>query len=128
MYKVDIDTGGTMTDALVSGEGHVASLKVETTPHDVTIAFVDILQAATAELGFDSLRSFLDEVEVIRWSSTITSSVLAQRVGPKLGLLVTRGHETDLYDAVAASTVVGTLFRQTTSPASRPTPASSRYG
>ena len=110
MYKVDIDTGGTMTDALVSGEGRVASLKVETTPHDVTIAFVDILHSAGEELGFDSLRSFLDEVEVIRWSSTITSNVLAQRVGPKLGLLVTRGHETDLYDADAAGTVVGTLI------------------
>lgn len=110
MYKVDIDTGGTMTDALVSGEGRVASLKVETTPHDLTIAFVDILEAAAEEFGFDSLRSFLDEVEVIRWSSTITSNVLAQRVGPKLGLLVTRGHEQDLYDAEAASTVVGTLI------------------
>ncbi|GAB3345148.1 hydantoinase/oxoprolinase family protein [Modestobacter lapidis] len=109
MYKVDIDTGGTMTDALVSGEGRVASLKVETTPHDVTIAFVSILEAATSELGFDSLRSFLEHVEVIRWSSTITSNVLAQRVGPKLGLLVTAGHETDLYDAAAASTVIGTL-------------------
>ena len=110
MYKVDIDTGGTMTDALVSGEGRVASLKVETTPHDVTIAFVDILEAAREELGFPSLRAFLDEVEVIRWSSTITSNVLAQRIGPKLGLLVTAGHETDLYDADAAGTVVGTLI------------------
>lgn len=110
MYKVDIDTGGTMTDALISGEGRVASLKVETTPHDVTIAFVSILEAATEELGFDSLRSFLNEVEVIRWSSTITSNVLAQRVGPKLGLLVTRGHEEDLYDADAARTVIGTLI------------------
>ncbi|MFL6132394.1 MAG: hydantoinase/oxoprolinase family protein [Nocardioidaceae bacterium] len=109
MYNVDIDTGGTMTDGLVSGEGKVVSLKVETTPHDVTIAFVDILEAARDDLGFDSLRAFLKEVEVIRWSSTITSNVLAQRVGPKLGLLVTKGHEHDLYDAAAAGTVIGSL-------------------
>ena len=109
MYNVDIDTGGTMTDGLVSGEGKVVSLKVETTPHDVTIAFVDILEAARDELGFDSLRAFLKEVEVIRWSSTITSNVLALRVGPKLGLLVTKGHEHDLYDAAAAGTVIGSL-------------------
>ena len=43
MYNIDIDTGGTMTDGLVSGEGTVLSLKVETTPHDVTIAFLDII-------------------------------------------------------------------------------------
>jgi len=109
MYNIDIDTGGTMTDGLVSGEGKLVSLKVETTPHDVTIAFVDILDAARAELGFDDLRALLGQVEVIRWSSTITSNVLAQRVGPKLGLLVTAGHEADLYDDEAARTVVGSL-------------------
>lgn len=110
MYNVDIDTGGTMTDGLVSGEGRVAALKVETTPHDVTIAFVNILEAAKDELGFEDLRAFLKEVEVIRWSSTITSNVLAQRVGPKLGLLVSKGHEQDLYDADAAATVIGSLI------------------
>lgn len=114
MFTIDIDTGGTMTDGLVSGSGadgppQVVSLKVETTPHDVTIAFLDVLEAARAELGFTDLRTFLSEVEVIRWSSTITSNVLAQRVGPKLGLLVTAGHEADLYDATAAPTVLGTL-------------------
>jgi acetophenone carboxylase len=88
----------------------VVSLKVETTPHDVTIAFLDVLEAARAALGFADLRSMLAQVEVIRWSSTITSNVLAQRVGPKLGLLVTAGHEADLYDADAAPTVLGTLI------------------
>jgi N-methylhydantoinase A/oxoprolinase/acetone carboxylase beta subunit len=114
VFTIDIDTGGTMTDGLVSGSAddgppQVVSLKVETTPHDVTIAFLDVLEAARAELGFGDLRSLLSEVEVIRWSSTITSNVLAQRVGPKLGLLVTAGHEADLYDATAAPTVIGTL-------------------
>lgn len=114
MFTIDIDTGGTMTDGLVSGSGadgppQVVSLKVETTPHDVTIAFLDVLEAARAELGFADLRSLLSQVEVIRWSSTITSNVLAQRVGPKLGLLVSAGHEDDLYDPAAAPTVLGTL-------------------
>jgi N-methylhydantoinase A/oxoprolinase/acetone carboxylase beta subunit len=109
VYNIDIDTGGTMTDGLVSGEGTVLSLKVETTPHDVTIAFVDILEAARDRLGFPDLRKLLEEVEHIRWSSTITSNVLAQRVGPKLGLLVTTGHEADLYDEQTARTVIGTL-------------------
>lgn len=110
MFNIDIDTGGTMTDGLVSGSGQVLSLKVETTPHDVTIAFVDILEAARAALDFPDLRSLLAEVEVIRWSSTITSNVLAQRVGPKLGLLVSAGHEEDLYDASAAETVLGSII------------------
>lgn len=110
MFNIDIDTGGTMTDGLVSGNGQVLSLKVETTPHDVTIAFVDILEAARHALDFPDLRSLLAEVEVIRWSSTITSNVLAQRVGPKLGLLVSAGHEQDLYDASAAQTILGSII------------------
>ncbi|MFI1034451.1 hydantoinase/oxoprolinase N-terminal domain-containing protein [Streptomyces sp. NPDC020951] len=109
MFNIDIDTGGTMTDGLVSGNGRVLSLKVETAPHDVTVAFLDILEAARARLGLPDLHTLLSQVEVIRWSSTITSNVLAQRVGPKLGLLVTRGHEADLYDSSAAQTVIGTL-------------------
>jgi hypothetical protein len=109
LYNIDIDTGGTMTDGLVSGEGQVISLKVETTPHDVTIAFVDILEAARSALGLADLRTLLAQVEVIRWSSTITSNVLAQRVGPQLGLLVTAGQESSLYDPAAAATVVGSL-------------------
>ncbi len=109
MLNIDIDTGGTMTDGLVSGDGQVISLKVETTPHDVTIAFVDILDAAKDALGLADLRTLLEQVEVVRWSSTITSNVLAQRVGPQIGLLVSAGHEADLYDEDAAATVLGSL-------------------
>lgn len=109
MYTIDIDTGGTMTDGLVSGDGTVLALKIETTPHDVTVSFLDVLRAAQEALDFDDLRSLLDEVAVIRWSSTITSNVLAERTGPKLGLLVTDGHADDLYDPEAAAAVVGTL-------------------
>ena len=44
VYNVDIDTGGTMTDGLVSGP-ETFSVKVETTPHDLTISFLGVLQA-----------------------------------------------------------------------------------
>lgn len=117
MLNIDIDTGGTMTDGLVSGDvprtgiGTVFSVKVETTPHDVTIAFLDVLEAARQRVGAASLRDLLDDVALIRWSSTITSNVLAQKTGPKLGLLVSAGHEDDLYTSPEdAVTVVGPLI------------------
>ncbi len=34
---------------------------------------------------------------LIRWSATIASNVLAEHKGPRLGLLVSAGHERDLY-------------------------------
>ena len=117
MLNIDIDTGGTMTDGLVSGDAPasgfrgVFSVKVETTPHDVTLSFLEILEAVRGRIGAASLRDLLDQVALIRWSSTITSNVLAQKSGPRLGLLVSAGHEDDLYTSPEeAATVVGPLI------------------
>ena len=117
MLNIDIDTGGTMTDGLVSGDAPssgfrgVFSVKVETTPHDVTLSFLDVLEAVRRRIEAASLRDLLDQVALIRWSSTITSNVLAQKSGPKLGLLVSAGHEDDLYTSPEeAATVVGPLI------------------
>lgn len=114
MYSVDVDTGGTMTDALVSGGATPLAVKVETTPHDVTVCFLAILKEAAAALSFPSLTAFLDEVDYIRWSSTLTSNVLAQRTGSKLGLLVSAGREADLYDPdpSTAEAVFGSLIKR----------------
>lgn len=97
MYSVDVDTGGTMTDALVTGGEQPLVVKVETTPHDITVSFMACLESAASMLGFESIAAFLDKVELLRWSSTVTSNVLAQRAGPKLGLIVSQGHEADIY-------------------------------
>lgn len=94
MYGVDIDTGG----------GTPVLIKVESTPHDVTVSFMQSLEAAAKVLEFADLTSFLDHVQLIRWCSTLTSNVLAQRTGPKLGLLVSSGPETDLYASDPAHT------------------------
>lgn len=104
MYNVDIDTGGTMTDTLVTGGPQPLLIKVESTPHDVTVSFVQSLEAAANAAGAASLGEFLEQVALIRWSSTITSNVLAQRAGPKLGLIVSAGHEADLYATDPADT------------------------
>jgi N-methylhydantoinase A/oxoprolinase/acetone carboxylase beta subunit len=116
MLTIDIDTGGTMTDALVTDGARRHSIKVDTTPHDFTVAFQACLREAASLYGTDSLEDFLARVSLIRWSSTITTNVLAERRGAKLGLLVSQGHEEDLYgegrsaildELVAADAVIG---------------------
>ncbi|MCB1746722.1 MAG: hydantoinase/oxoprolinase family protein [Gammaproteobacteria bacterium] len=113
MYCVDVDTGGTMTDTLVSGGAAPVLIKVESTPHDVTVSFMQSLERAAEALGFKGLGAFLDEVRLIRWSSTITSNVLAERKGPRLGLVVSPGHADDLYagDPADTATVMPSLIR-----------------
>jgi N-methylhydantoinase A len=97
MYTIDIDIGGTLTDGLFSDGERVWVAKVDTTPHDFTVCFLDCLQEGVVLTGHTDLTEFLEHVEVIRWSSTIATNVLAEGKGPRLGLLVSPGHEADLY-------------------------------
>lgn len=111
MLTVDIDTGGTMTDCLVSGDGKQYFVKVDTTPHDFTVSFRNCLADAAAALGFADVSSFLAQVSLIRWSSTITTNVIAERRGAKVGLIVSEGHREDLY-GTSRSPVVDELINQ----------------
>jgi N-methylhydantoinase A len=107
-YTVDIDIGGTLTDGLFSDGERMWMAKVDTTPHDFTVCFFDALREGAELTGHADLADFLEEVAVIRWSSTIATNVLAEKKGPRLGLLVSPGHEDDLYGA-GESPAVGHL-------------------
>ena len=109
MLTVDIDVGGTLTDGLFSDGEKVACVKVDTTPHDLTVCLLDCLTQCAGQFGFADLAGFLEKVELIRWSTTITSNVLAELRGPRIGLLVSRGHEKDLYGEESQSSVLGRL-------------------
>jgi len=108
MFTVDIDTGGTMTDALVSDGTARHAFKVDTTPHDYTVSFLACLQEAAKAMRFPSVEAFLRKVRLIRWSSTITTNVLAERRGSKVGLFVSKGQEEALYGK-GRSPIVGEL-------------------
>ncbi len=108
MFTVDIDTGGTMTDALVSDGAARHAFKVDTTPHDYTVSFLACLQEAAKAMQFPNVEAFLKKVSLIRWSSTITTNVLAERRGSKVGLFVSKGQEDALYGK-GRSPIVGEL-------------------
>jgi acetophenone carboxylase len=110
MWTVDIDVGGTLTDGLFTKGASLFCVKVDTTPHDLTVCLLDCLTQAGAKLDFPDLPAFLENVELIRWSTTITSNVLAERRGPRVGLLVSRGHEQDLYGSEPQSPILGRLL------------------
>lgn len=109
MYAVSIDAGGTMTDAIVSGNGELITLKIDSTPHDLTVSLLDCLSEAGDRLGYSRLSDFLSDVDLIRWSSTVTSNVLGELNGAKVGIFVAEGAESSLYGA-GASPAVGTLI------------------
>jgi N-methylhydantoinase A/oxoprolinase/acetone carboxylase beta subunit len=113
VWTVDIDVGGTLTDGVFSDGESVVCVKVDTTPHDLTVCLFDCLGQGATKLGFSDTGRFLEEVELIRWSTTITSNVLAALAGPRIGLLVSLGHEKDLYGKEARSIVLNRLLSET---------------
>lgn len=109
-YTVDIDIGGTLTDGLFSDGEQMWIAKTDTTPHDFTVCFFDALREGAELTRHADLAGFLAEVAVIRWSSTIATNVLAEEKGPRIGLLLSPGHENDLYGE-GESPAVGHLVK-----------------
>lgn len=89
---IDIDTGGTFTDGFFVKDGEVATVKVSTTPHDLTVCFQECIKAGAARLGLET-NKLLYRTDIVRFSNTIGTNTIIQRNGSKIGLLVSSGQE-----------------------------------
>ncbi len=89
---IDIDTGGTFTDGFFVKDGEVATVKVSTTPHDLTVCFQECIKAGAVRLGLETGK-LLYQTDIVRFSNTIGTNTIIQRNGSKIGLLVTSGME-----------------------------------
>ena len=104
MYTIDIDIGGTFTDGFFTdGELHRTS-KVLTTPHDITEGLLNCIAAGGEEFGVN-LEEFLLRATIARVSTTVGTNLIVQKSGPRLGLIVTKGNEKNLYGSGAAAVV-----------------------
>ncbi len=89
---IDVDTGGTFTDAFVLLDGKVVYTKSPTTPNRLSEGIMKALEAAADELGV-SIDELLQNMETFRFSTTYATNALIQKIGPKLGLITTIGFE-----------------------------------
>ncbi len=90
--SIDIDVGGTFTDLVLALEGKHTICKCPTTPHDLSIGFLNSIEAAGDKIGL-SVEELLPKIDIIRYSTTVALNRLLQRQGPRIGLLMTEGHE-----------------------------------
>ena len=95
-YTLSIDTGGTFTDGFVSDAERSAQVKVDTTPHDLTVGFQACVEAAAEAVGED-LPSFLSSLKTFHFSSTIATNTIVERRGARVGLIVSAGAADTLY-------------------------------
>jgi N-methylhydantoinase A/acetophenone carboxylase len=90
---IDIDVGGTFTDLVLTWDDRRIVAKAPTTPYDLSVGFLDVLNAGAGLLGEGALQEILPQVEIVRYSTTVAMNRLIERKGPKLGLITTEGHE-----------------------------------
>lgn len=91
-FTIDIDTGGTFTDGIVVNGQDARTVKVPTTPHDLTLCFAECIRAGAEAFG-RPVEDLLAGTEIVRFCNTIGTNTIIQRDGAKIGLLVTAGHE-----------------------------------
>lgn len=96
-FTIDIDTGGTFTDGFFTYGEKFETVKVDTTPHDLTVCFNNCINEGAKRFGFENTDEFLRQTKMIRLSTTVGTNSLIQKSGPKLGLIVTKGYEETLY-------------------------------
>ncbi|OGO42940.1 MAG: hypothetical protein A2Z05_02170 [Chloroflexi bacterium RBG_16_60_22] len=91
-FRVGIDVGGTFTDAIaVDDKGFTQTGKAPTTPRDLTVGTMNVIDILAGRNNLDR-RQFLSKVSTIVHGTTTGTNIIATRVGPKMGLLCTRGH------------------------------------
>jgi N-methylhydantoinase A/oxoprolinase/acetone carboxylase beta subunit len=111
-FTIDIDTGGTFTDGLFTDGTVIKRVKVDTTPHDITESWLTAIRQGAIKFGFPTVRDFMEQVDIVRWSNTTATNIIAEKKGPKIGLFVTEGYRDSLYSASNESPAFGRLVDQ----------------
>lgn len=90
--QINIDNGGTLTDICILADGRVEKTKVLTTPYDLSRCFFEGIQKASRVLyGEEDVKRLLEEVDLIRYSTTQGTNAICERKGPQLGLILDGG-------------------------------------
>ncbi len=90
--QINIDNGGTLTDICIFADGKVEKTKVLTTPYDLSRCFFEGIQKASRVLyGSEDVKRLLEEVDLIRYSTTQGTNAICERKGPPLGLVLDGG-------------------------------------
>jgi N-methylhydantoinase A/oxoprolinase/acetone carboxylase beta subunit len=87
---INIDTGGTFTDAFVVRGGAHCTVKVLTTPHDLAVCFREVIVRAAEEMSL-SVPELLRETATVRYATTVGTNAIIQRSGPRIGVIAGEG-------------------------------------
>jgi N-methylhydantoinase A/oxoprolinase/acetone carboxylase beta subunit len=89
---IDVDVGGTFTDMVMTLHGVTTNRKVQTTPYDLSVGFMQVIEEAAEAAGM-SLTELVSQIDTVRYSTTVAMNRLLERSGPRVVLITTEGHE-----------------------------------
>jgi N-methylhydantoinase A/oxoprolinase/acetone carboxylase beta subunit len=95
-WSVNVDVGGTFTDAFVHSGERYATGKARTTPHDLSLGFDGAVADAFEKLGI-GLEDGLQATDWVKYATTVGINALVQRVFPRIGLITTVGQEDTIH-------------------------------
>ena len=104
---MDIDVGGTFTDMVMVVDGETIFRKVPTTPYDLSICFMQAVEAGAQAFG-TTVDDLMPKMEMVRYSTTVAMNRLIERKGPRIGLIATEGHEDAVLIGLGAQWIDGT--------------------
>lgn len=95
---INVDNGGTFTDVCVSDGERLEIAKSATTPHDLTICFVEALTRVSEALyGEDDIARLLQETDHLRYSTTAGTNAVVESTGSATGVIVAESEKDTLY-------------------------------
>jgi N-methylhydantoinase A len=92
MKRISVDIGGTFTDCFFVWDDQYVEAKALTTHHNLALGFNEALDLACKRAGLDR-GSVLQEVDSVRYATTLGTNALIERKGPKVAAIVTHGFE-----------------------------------
>jgi N-methylhydantoinase A len=92
MKRIAVDIGGTFTDCFVVWDEQYLQVKALTTHNNLANGFNEAIDNACGQLDI-SREHLMQEVDSVRYATTLGTNALIERRGPKVGLLCTHGFE-----------------------------------
>jgi N-methylhydantoinase A/oxoprolinase/acetone carboxylase beta subunit len=100
--QVNLDIGGTFTDAYVVVDGTHVTGKSLTTHADLADGLLGAVSEAAGKLG-RTVDDVLRSTDLLRYSTTVGTNALVERIGPRVGLIATAGQEDTIHVARSRS-------------------------
>ena len=92
--RLGVDVGGTFTDLLLFNEqnGQLRLLKTPSTPHDQSVGIMNGINQLIADTGIAP-----SEIKALLHGTTVSTNIVLEEKGAKVGLLVTKDFEQVLH-------------------------------